>query len=145
MKTSRALTLLAALPIAACSMASVEDEPSDAIETELRPVDFVNAGSPEVDLVEATVKGRAVDVFVPTGPPPPGGFGAVVFAHGFRLKRGDYDRLLAHVAAWGYVVATTDYRESLLDMDHRWTRSWTPAARSSQPRSPVFPRSPLDA
>ncbi len=46
-------------------------------------------------------------------------FPLVAFAHGFQLAVNNYDRLLAHIASWGYVVASVNYPGSLLSVDHR--------------------------
>jgi hypothetical protein len=43
----------------------------------------------------------------------------VTFAHGFQLAVNNYDRLLTHVASWGYVVASVSYPGSILMVDHR--------------------------
>ncbi len=46
-------------------------------------------------------------------------FPLVAFAHGFQLGVNNYDRLLAHIASWGYVVASVNYPGTLLGVDHR--------------------------
>lgn len=53
----------------------------------------------------------------------------VVFAHGFQLAVNNYDRLLTHVASWGYVVASVNYPGSLLSVDHRNVPAALSAAR----------------
>ncbi|MEZ4389995.1 MAG: hypothetical protein R3A48_02775 [Polyangiales bacterium] len=66
---------------------------------------------------------------------PRGGGGArfplVVFAHGFQLNVSNFDVLLRHVAAWGYVVASVDYPGTILGTDHRDVASAIRAARAS--------------
>ena len=46
-------------------------------------------------------------------------FPLVVFAHGFQLAVNNYDRLLVHLASWGYVVLSVDYPGNLLMVDPR--------------------------
>jgi hypothetical protein len=53
----------------------------------------------------------------------------VVFAHGFQLNVGNYNALLAHVASWGYVVASVSYPGSILSVDHRNVPAALSAAR----------------
>lgn len=53
----------------------------------------------------------------------------VAFAHGFQLSVSNYDRLLAHIASWGYVVASVNYPGNLLSVDHRNVPAALSAAR----------------
>jgi hypothetical protein len=53
----------------------------------------------------------------------------VTFTHGFQLAVNNYDRLLAHVASWGYVVASVSYPGTILSTDHRNVAAAQSAAR----------------
>ena len=56
-------------------------------------------------------------------------FPLVVFAHGFQLALNNYDRLLVHVASWGYGVLSVDYPGNLRMVDHRNVSSALTAGR----------------
>jgi pimeloyl-ACP methyl ester carboxylesterase len=55
----------------------------------------------------------------------------VVFAHGFQLNVANFDVLLRHVAAWGYVVASVDYPGTILGTDHREVAAAIRSARGA--------------
>lgn len=58
-----------------------------------------------------------IQVVYPTAPPLEQ-LPLVVFAHGFQIDEGWYAATQAHLAKFGYVVASVDYDGSLIDQDH---------------------------
>ena len=85
---------------------------TDALEGSDVPVvrDFAMAGPDRVGIWTGAITGvqGSARVFYPA---PSGAerYPLVVFAHGFQLAVNNYDRLLVHVASWGYVVASVTW------------------------------------
>ncbi len=92
--------------------------------------DYALAGPFAVTKSDSTVGTNAVHVLIPATSPgttrP-----AIVFAHGFQLKNTDYDNLLAHLASYGFVVVSTDFKGTLLSQDHRDVRDAIIAAKDA--------------
>ncbi len=86
------------------------------------PPDYAAKGPFAVVSGTVNVAGRPARIHAPNAATPPGGWPAVVFAHGFMLKTTDYDDLLTHVTSWGWVVLSVDYPGSFVDVDHRAVR-----------------------
>lgn len=100
-----------------------DDTFADApVEDAAPPPDYSTKGPHAIVSATVNVSGRASRIHAPNAATPPGGWPAVVFAHGFLLKPTDYDDLLGHVASWGYVVLSVDYPGSFVDVDHRNVR-----------------------
>lgn len=59
-----------------------------------------------------------IRVTYPTPLPQDGPYPLVLFAHGMSLGEDDYAATFEHIAKFGYVVASVDFEENLLDMDH---------------------------
>ncbi|MGZ3451023.1 MAG: alpha/beta hydrolase [Polyangiales bacterium] len=76
----------------------------------------------DVVVSETKVGTNNAHLIAPKGAPPPSGWPAVVFAHGFQLATNNYDDILKHVASHGFVVLSVDYPGSLFSIDHRDVR-----------------------
>lgn len=85
-----------------------------------QPRDYSRTGSHTVAMWTGTVQGTQGNAraFYPMTSGAER-FPLVVFAHGFQLAVNNYDRLLVHIASWGYVVLSVDYPGNLLMVDHR--------------------------
>ncbi len=122
LRRTTTLALLACAAIASSGCAAERGDELDSSESAASAKDYGQKGKYPVEIREGGAYGRDMRVFVPQSPPPPGGFGALVFAHGFQLGVDDYDALLGYVASWGYVVFSVDYPQPFIGMDHRTAR-----------------------